>query len=363
MKTKQCTMCKKFYPATLDYFYKNCESLDGLGGYCKQCQHKANVNAYAKAKASNMSAQKEHYKTLPPTKTCICKKCNKPFEVAKSEKGYFYLKRKFCDDCSRPSETKIVQCLTCGKEIVLKRSKTTGEFLQQRYCDECLKPMEFKISICQSCGKSFKVKRSKNGNCYTRKFCDDCLVDNKETKTIICQICNKPFTVGRKTGQYGFIQRKLCDNCFYTSITSIPEKKFENLLNENNIRYTREYCINGLYYDFYLPDYNVLIEINPTFSHTSMYNGFYTPKSKEYHYNKSKNAYDSNFVCICIWDWMDYDEVIELIKKNKLEMKYVGIKLVYSRGKETSDSEISISEGFYPIYTDGYDIIKISNNQ
>ena len=106
--------------------------------------------------------------------------------------------------------------------------------------------------------KSFKVKRSKKGNCYTRKFCDDCLVDNKETKTIVCQVCNKPFTVGRKTGQYGFIQRKLCDNCFYTSITSIPEKKFENLLDKNDIKYTREYCINGLYYDFYLLDYHII---------------------------------------------------------------------------------------------------------
>ena len=89
---------------------------------------------------------------------------------------------------------------------------------------------------------------------------------------------------------------------------------FEALLKENNIEYQREFALGKYRYDFKVG--NKLIEINPTVTHNStmsIYNSG-EPKYKKYHYNKTKNANESNFRCIQVWEWDNLEKIINLLK-------------------------------------------------
>ena len=46
MKTKICTKCKKEFPATLEYFYKQKLGLHGLYSICKECYNERDIKYY-----------------------------------------------------------------------------------------------------------------------------------------------------------------------------------------------------------------------------------------------------------------------------------------------------------------------------
>ena len=105
-----------------------------------------------------------------------------------------------------------------------------------------------------------------------------------------------------------------------------PNLKFEKLLKENNIEYCREYYLDNYRYDFKVG--NLLIEINPSITHNSTINVFgKNPLSKEYHYNKSQIALKYNYKCICIWDYDDFQDIINYILNkshiNKLQSNII----------------------------------------
>lgn len=378
---KICSICCRELDESC--FTKNKASKDGLMSYCRDC-----LKVY--------NDKRKFRKKIEPPKYKRCSKCHRIIEIntfaknSTNKDGYEYT----CKDCSKErmlkykermkiegksgvdriynknlEQEKMIVCQRCGKEFIIKRSKRTGDFSQQKYCDDCLGKKQTKVIYCKKCGKPFKVERcgGYGASFKIRKYCDDCMIDGKPTKTRICQLCGKEFEVGRSVITGAFLDRKLCDVCFYTSIESIPEKKFGDLLKEYNIEYTREFNLdNKYYYDFHILNTNILIELNPTFSHTFLYNGFYNPKDKNYHYNKSLYAIKHGYICICVWDWDNWNDIINLIKQPNLKMEYIGIKLIYSKSKEKINSENItntddiISQGYLPIYTDGFEVIPIT---
>lgn len=92
-------------------------------------------------------------------------------------------------------------------------------------------------------------------------------------------------------------------------------KKFASKLEELNIKYEFEFNIDKKSYDIKLCDSNILIEINPTYTHNYIVNQSNSERlDKYYHRDKSKVAEAKGYRCIHIWDWDDWDKVIELIK-------------------------------------------------
>lgn len=141
------------------------------------------------------------------------------------------------------------------------------------------------------------------------------------------------------------------------NIISEINKKFAELLASNDLKYEMEYVLEGFSYDFRVG--NILVEINPTYIHNIVGNCFGNAKDKGYHYSKSKVAIKHNFICIHIWDWNNWDEIIRLIQQPNLQMEYIGIELYYSKGKnkiksDNPNDENLISQGYLPIYTDGF---------
>lgn len=69
-------------------------------------------------------------------------------------------------------------------------------------------------------------------------------------------------------------------------------------------------------YSYDLKKDNILIEINPTITHNSVFSIFKTdePKDPKYHLNKSKAAEEAGYRCIHVWDWDDPSKIKMLIQ-------------------------------------------------
>ena len=85
----------------------------------------------------------------------------------------------------------------------------------------------------------------------------------------------------------------------YSNIKSDSENKIINFLNKNNIVFEKNnrHVLNGKELDIYIPDYNVAIEYNGTYWHSSLY------KDKNYHYDKSKLCEEKGIRLIHIWEY------------------------------------------------------------
>lgn len=107
---------------------------------------------------------------------------------------------------------------------------------------------------------------------------------------------------------------------------SKTNSQFAELLNKENIVYVTEYAIKEFIYDFYIECCNLVIEINPNFTHSTLDSGFYKPKTIEYHYNKTNTAVKNNYLCLNIWQWDDWISMVQIIKdiiKNKITLNYL----------------------------------------
>ena len=147
---------------------------------------------------------------------------------------------------------------------------------------------------------------------------------------------------------------------------SKPNLNFKSLLEQNGFKIdeneNREFVLNNYVYDFKIN--NILIEINPTTTHNStfgIYNG--SPINEQYHYNKTKNALDNGYKCICVWDWIDQNSIIQKLKNNNFTQEYIGIRkhLYNIKTKEhiiiNNNSNIDINDYKLPwviIFDDGY---------
>ena len=109
-------------------------------------------------------------------------------------------------------------------------------------------------------------------------------------------------------------------------------QRFAELLNKNGIYYQQEFIIENKSFDFKIDD--ILIEIDPSYTHNSTIGPYIkdkhiSGKDINYHLNKSQLAEDYNFRCIHIFDWDNWNKVINLITpKQKIFARQCSIKEV-----------------------------------
>lgn len=94
------------------------------------------------------------------------------------------------------------------------------------------------------------------------------------------------------------------------------------LLNKNNIKNKLEFNLNNYSYDIKILDSNVLLEINPTYTHNSTNTCWFNkhkkePLNKNYHYDKTLNAKENGYRCIHIWDWDNIYKIINMLKSKE----------------------------------------------
>lgn len=96
-------------------------------------------------------------------------------------------------------------------------------------------------------------------------------------------------------------------------------KKIEEYLQANNIKYETEFIIDNRSYDFKIGNY--LIEIDPSATHNVDWVPFGDQVEKKldvnYHKNKTELAIKNNYICLHIFDWMNLsDYLLDILENN-----------------------------------------------
>lgn len=121
-----------------------------------------------------------------------------------------------------------------------------------------------------------------------------------------------------KYGVPYYCMTEKCKQSMNKTISKV-NKEFRDSLLKHNIEATLEHQVGWYSYDLYIKDLNLLIDINPSFTHSITPNiSSFKPKSKEYHYMRFKNALVNNYKLLQIWDWDDIDKIIESMQSKRV---------------------------------------------
>lgn len=94
---------------------------------------------------------------------------------------------------------------------------------------------------------------------------------------------------------------------------------FASKLQENDIEFEQEYRIDFKNYDFYVPKFKALIEINPSYTHNVIGNHWNKNGiDKDYHSERSKLAKANGLKCIHIFDWDNWETIINMLMPRKV---------------------------------------------
>ena len=302
----------------------------------------------------------DHYK--------VCEICGETYKLNPKEKVINQLSRKTCykKECiAKQKQSKIIYtkiCVICGKEFKTNQYNRT-------YC------YDKHYRICEICGEKFEIKEDgKLSNGLVRTYCykDSCCkkhlrnkrqdtwnnksqkeiseivkkqnktweekygykfaMQNPECKQKMLDTCNKKYggtgngsltirksIVKTNLQKYSVPYYCMTEDCknLQGHIISNLNKSFSELLKQNKINNELEFKIGNYCYDIHIINTNILIEINPTYTHNSTLSPLYFRKRNlcpiDYHYNKTKFAKQNGYRCIHIFDWDDKEKIINML--------------------------------------------------
>lgn len=192
-----------------------------------------------------------------------------------------------------------------AKEVQLKKEKTFQEHYGQK---SYFQTQEFK---------------DYNKEFWLKNYGVDSPMRVQENKDKICE------TNINKYGVPWSCMRPEARN--FSSNDSQPNIDFAKLLDDNNILYQREFCLDNKSFDFKVGD--ILIEINPTATHNIEWSPFGSEHksniTSNYHNEKSKIANENGHRCIHVWDWDNKDSIITLLtSREKIPARKCEVKEV-----------------------------------
>lgn len=137
-------------------------------------------------------------------------------------------------------------------------------------------------------------------------------------------------------------QNRFKNGRVYSQKETKPNLRFKKLLDENNLSYEREFCLDKKLFDFKVGD--TLVEINPTFTHNSTFTPFEynKPLAKNYHKLKSEIAVKHGYRCIHLFDWEAPNKIISLLTDKQV--------IIYGRNCEVKEVEKTAANEFLSTY-------------
>ena len=199
------------------------------------------------------------------------------------------------------------KCPTCSKVTLLAECSYKEAVRLKRQCKSCAMK---------------KWQNKKYGNKKTTEFtstCPNCGVEKKHKWKNISPTQAKTLTET--------MSKKLCRSCSNSihyvlspkKSNTKPERKLKTILNKLKIKYKQSYKFEGYYFDFFLPEYNILVEVDGNYWHGK---GLEWGDLNETQKNSRKNDLKKNQICldsqqklIRLWE----DEVIESILLDKIK--------------------------------------------
>lgn len=161
--------------------------------------------------------------------------------------------------------------------------------------------------------------------------------------------------------RYGVEYACLTDNCINNNGHTISKTnlKFQKYLLDNGIQSELEFRVKNQSFDLHIKNSNILIEINPTYTHNSTKAPHFSknakPTPQDYHYNKCRFAIDNGYELISIFEWMNLDKVLDIIKA-KLHRLDIRIGANKCKVKEITQKEANL-------FLDEYHIQGAANSQ
>lgn len=90
-------------------------------------------------------------------------------------------------------------------------------------------------------------------------------------------------------------------------------EQFSNILDNYDISHSMEYFLDRRWFDIKIENENILIEIDPTYTHNCIGNHWGPGLDINYHKMKTQIANNHNFRCIHIWDWDDSEKIARML--------------------------------------------------
>ena len=196
------------------------------------------------------------------------------------------------------------KCPSCSGIKLLAESSYRESVRLKRVCKSCamrkwqaekygVKETRTFISTCSNCGKE-KIHTWKNITLTNVEYLKE--VNSKR----LCRSCSNSihYTLAK------------------TKSNTKPEREFKKVARKNKIKYTQGYKYEGYNYDFYLPELDILVEVDGSYWHGK---GLKDKELNPAQTNSRKNDKKKNKICLAtqkslirLWD----DEVnIEVIKQ------------------------------------------------
>lgn len=120
-------------------------------------------------------------------------------------------------------------------------------------------------------------------------------------------------------------------------------RSFANKLSEKGIHCSFEHTIGTESYDISIHQGNMLIEINPSYTHNTIGNRW-NPKGidKNYHLKKTILATESGYRCMHLWDWDDTSKFINLLTTKNIIYRKIKPEIVSDKEAKDFISKYSL---------------------
>ena len=282
---------------------------------CCKCNKEVQVNQKpTSTRMCRSCAAKERIKRKQANPDIgICEFCGKPFERHSNKQRY----------CKGPH---IRQCPVCNKEYVednvenLKRPPVACSYACRA---QATKQTSLKRYGCAAPGNNLD-SRKKTQLQMINKYGAPYTLQSQQLKSTVLDTMVRKYGVTNPM-QIPEIQAKAQSTCLQKyGFTFCPNnrisnlnKEFANSLNEHQLKTEFELKLENKSYDIHIQNTNILIEIDPTYTHNIIGNHWGMGVDKLYHSKKSQIASDNGYRCIHIFDWDDKDKIIDMLSPKK----------------------------------------------
>lgn len=192
------------------------------------------------------------------------------------------------------------QCSDEGKERIRQRfiekygvdNPAKSDVIKQKI-SERLKDPEVRQKYIESCLEHYGVSHSN-------------LVDEIKSK--------REQTCMEKYGVPYYVMSPEYRSAQATHQISLANQAFADILkNDYGINTEFEFKVGNKFFDIHILDSNILIEINPTYTHSDLPNHWCDGLNKDYHINKTLTAEKAGYRCIHMFDWDNTTKIAEML--------------------------------------------------
>ena len=265
-----------------------------------------------------------------------CPICGKP--VLKTDKDFSRSPKCCSSKCThelRKKHFKPRKCVLCGDWFIPTSGiNTVCDKVHYKNCEICGKPFEYSLAKNGDqtvCSHECAIERQRRNSMkkYGTEHPMQSSIVQKHHKESMMKLYGVEFPLQKKEfvdkqqktvretnmREHGVPYACMLPQCAEAQgrILSKTNLEFLNNLRDHSIDATYEKRLGDYCYDICIESQKLLVEIDPTYTHNSIYNHYGQIRDKYYHRNKTICANDNGYQCIHIFDWDDKLKILNML--------------------------------------------------